>query len=64
MGSNMQAERERTRPTFTPEQKGNILREYLIEGVPVSERVRQASDSSNALFPVAESLFRERNCRF
>jgi transposase-like protein len=33
----MEPEMERTRRNFSPEQKGNILREHLIERVPVSD---------------------------
>ena len=33
----MEPEMERTRRNFSPEQKVNILREHLIERVPVSD---------------------------
>ena len=47
---------EKTRRQFTPQQKVAILREHLIEHVPVSDLCESTSFTPRVL-PVAESLF-------
>ena len=52
---------DNNRRFFSPEQKVAILREHLVEG---KAAVREAPHPPDGVLSVAESIFRERNCRF